>query len=81
MIFLATLKPGELFQNAISALVFGVIGIFLMVLGFKAFDWITPKLDVEKELAEKHNVAVAIMIGAVIVGVSYIVGKIISSPD
>jgi uncharacterized membrane protein YjfL (UPF0719 family) len=81
MIFLATLKPGELFQGAISALVFGVIGIALMVLGFKAFDWITPKLEVEKELSEKHNIAVAIVIGAVILGVSYIVGKIISSPD
>ena len=34
---------------------------------------ITPQLNVEKELAEKHNIAVAIVIAAVILGISIIV--------
>jgi len=53
--------------------IFGTVGILLMALGFKVFDWITPKIDVEKELAEKHNLAVAIVMAAVILGVAIVV--------
>jgi uncharacterized membrane protein YjfL (UPF0719 family) len=66
-------------SNVISAIVFGVIGILLMVLGYKAFDWITPRLDVEKELAEKQNIAVAIVIAAVLIGVSILLAHILSA--
>jgi uncharacterized membrane protein YjfL (UPF0719 family) len=65
--------------NILSAVVFGVVGIVLMVLGYKAFDWITPKLDVQKELAEHHNIAVAIVIAAVLIGVSLLVAHIVSA--
>ena len=63
----------------VSAIVFGLIGIGLMVVGFKAFDFITPQLNVEKELSEKHNIAVAIVIAAAILGISIIVAKIVSA--
>ena len=52
---------------------FGFLGILLCVLGFKVFDWLLPKIDVERELAEKHNIAVAIVMAAVILAVSAIV--------
>ena len=65
--------------NILSSIVFGVIGILLMVLGYKAFDWITPRLDVEKELSEKHNVAVAVVIAAVLIGVSIMIAHILSA--
>jgi len=69
--------------NIGNALGFGAIGIVLALLGFKIFDWITPKIDVEQELAEKQNVAVAIVCAAVILGVSYIVAQVVggSSPQ
>ncbi len=70
----------ELGMEVFSTLVFGIVSIVLMVLGFKAFDMITPQLNVEKELAEKHNVAVAIVIAAVILGISIIVAHIVSTP-
>lgn len=60
-------------SGLVNALLFGVIGIALAILGFKLFDWITPKLDVEKELAEKHNLAVAVVSGAVIIGICLII--------
>jgi putative membrane protein len=60
-----------------SAIVFGLIGIMLMMLGFKIFDWITPKIDVETELAEKHNIAVAIVVGAVFLGISIILACVL----
>lgn len=64
----------------LSTLIFGVIGILLTVLGFKLFDWILPKVNVEVELAERHNIAVAIVMAAVILGISIVVAATIHSP-
>lgn len=60
-------------QAILVTAAFGILGIFLCVLGFKAFDWITPTVNIERELTEKHNIAVAIVMAAVILGVSAIV--------
>ena len=60
-------------QAILITAAFGVLGIFLCVLGFKAFDWITPTVNIERELAERHNIAVAIVMAAVILGISAIV--------
>jgi uncharacterized membrane protein YjfL (UPF0719 family) len=60
-------------QAIVATLAFGILGILLCVLGFKVFDWVTPAIDVERELAEQHNIAVAIVMAAVILGVSGII--------
>jgi uncharacterized membrane protein YjfL (UPF0719 family) len=56
--------------------IYGVIGIVLTIAGYKIFDWITP-IDVEKELAERQNVAVAIVAAAVIIGIALVVAAAI----
>ena len=61
----------------LSAALFGVLGIALTMLGYKVFDWITPKIRVEEELAQKQNLAVAIVVAAVILGVCYIVAHVV----
>ena len=63
---------------ALAALCFGLIGLTLTMLGFKVFDWITPRIDVQKELAERNNLAVAIVVASVILGVSYVAAHAIS---
>lgn len=63
----------RLLQGFLGTLVFGASGIILLALGFKVFDWLTPKLDIEKELSEKHNVAVAIVCAALLLGLSYLI--------
>ncbi len=63
----------------LSTLIFGVIGILLTVLGFKLFDWMLPKVNIEVELAERHNIAVAIVMAAVILGISIVVAATIHS--
>jgi putative membrane protein len=63
----------DLAGGVISAVIYGLISIALVIFGFKVFDWITPKIDIQHELSEKHNVAVAIICAAVILGVSCIV--------
>ncbi len=57
----------------VSALIFGLLSIALAVLGFKVFDWITPRIDIQHELGEKHNVAVAIVVAAVVLGICHII--------
>jgi uncharacterized membrane protein YjfL (UPF0719 family) len=40
------------------------------------FDLITPRIDVQKELSEK-NVAVAVVIGALLLGIAYITAHVV----
>lgn len=63
----------DLAGGVISAVIYGLISIALVIFGFKVFDWITPKIDIQHELSEKHNVAVAVVCAAVIVGVAVII--------
>ena len=63
----------RLLRGVILSLTFGILGIILTVLGFKVFDWVTPRIDIQKELAEKNNVAVAIVVAAIILGICYVV--------
>jgi putative membrane protein len=63
----------SLWGGVVGTLVFGTIGIFLTLLGLKVFDWITPRLDIQKELVDKGNVSVAIVSGALIIGICHIV--------
>ena len=68
-------------RAVVETLIFSLLGIVLTVFGFKLFDWLTPKIDVEKELAEKQNIAVAIVIAAMIIGVSLIIAAVLGSPS
>ena len=72
--------PDQAFYHALlSATVFGLLGIVLMLLGFKAFDLMTPKIDVQRELAERNNMAVAVVVAAVLISISIIVGRVVSA--
>ncbi len=69
--------PPTFWPGVVATLVYGPIGIVLMLLGIKAFDWIMPKLDIQKELVEKTNIPVAIVCAALILGICYIVASIV----
>ena len=75
-----TWPPHTFLGEVIGTMIFGILGILLIVLGFKIFDWLCPKIDVEVELAEKHNIAVAIVIAAVIIGVSIVTAAVLTAP-
>jgi putative membrane protein len=59
-------------MSLLAAAAFGLLGIAMLVVGFKVFEWLTPKLRIEEELT-KGNVAVGIMVGALLIGISLIV--------
>lgn len=71
--------PDSFAMAIASTFAFGGVGIVLTALGFKVFDWITPRIDVEKELAEKHNIAVAIVVGAIVIGISIVIASIVGA--
>lgn len=51
---------------------FGLLGLLLMLAGFKSFEFITRRLDIEKQL-ELGNMAVGVVVAALLLGVSLIV--------
>ena len=73
--------PPESFEMVLAwflyTTAYGLLGIGLIVLGFKVFDWLTSKLNIQHELGEKHNLAVAILCAAIILGISLMVAAVI----
>jgi len=65
--------PNTFLGAVLSTVCFGLIGILLTVLGLKLFDWITPSINIEKELTERHNLAVAIVTAAMILGSAIVI--------
>ncbi|QEL15354.1 DUF350 domain-containing protein [Limnoglobus roseus] len=63
-------------SSLLAAAAFGLLGIVMLAIGFKVFELITPRVDLEKELAEK-NVAVGIVVGALLLGIAMIVTRAI----
>ncbi len=57
--------------------VFGLLGIVLIIIGFKIFDKIITKIDLEEEI-KKGNVAAAILSGAAIIAIGLIIAACIS---
>ncbi len=55
----------------VSSVVFGLIGIFLLIFGYKVFDWLTPALHFQEEL-KKGNIAVAIVVSVLLAAIAYI---------
>lgn len=83
MLFLATTgivpapwHPHTMVEALISATVFGLLGLVILLIGFKLFEWITPRLDIEKELGEK-NVAVAVVVAGFMLAIGFVIAKVI----
>lgn len=62
----------ELIRPLLTSLVFSVVGIVALLVAAKLFIRISP-FSLRKEIEEDQNVALAIIIGAVILGMSIIV--------
>ncbi len=44
----------------------------LLYLGYRLFDWLTP-MDMQKKIFEENNTAVAITVGAFIIGLAIVI--------
>jgi uncharacterized membrane protein YjfL (UPF0719 family) len=52
---------------------YAALGVVLMFISYRVFDWLTPEVHVPEEL-KKGNIAVSIFIAAIFVSIALIVG-------
>ena len=59
-------------SNVINALVFALLGIVILGFAFIVIDKLTP-YHLWKEIVQEHNQALAILVGALSLGISIII--------
>ena len=71
--------PVELFQMKyiVASLLYSGIGLIVLIVSFMALDLLTPKVSIWKELVEKQNVAVAIFLAGMTIGIASIIASAI----
>jgi putative membrane protein len=62
--------------SAVTSIVFAVIGLVVYIVGFVVLDKLTP-YALWKEICEKQNVALAILVGSGAIGLALIVAAAI----
>jgi len=63
-------------SNIVAALVFALIGIVVFVVSFLVMDKLTP-YHLWKEIVQEHNMALAILVGAMSIGICIIIAAAI----
>jgi putative membrane protein len=66
----------EMLRNLGAAAVYALLGIVLFVLAFVAIERLTPG-TLWRELIDEHNTALALVVGAMAIGVSIIIAAAI----
>jgi uncharacterized membrane protein YjfL (UPF0719 family) len=56
----------------ILSIIYAILGMVLLYIGYKVFDWVTPT-DMQKKIFEEGNTAVAITVGAFIIGLAIVI--------
>ncbi len=62
----------NLIPNLINAVVFALLGIIVFTVAFIVMDKLTP-YHLWKELVQEHNQALALLVGAMSIGISIII--------
>jgi len=70
--------PEYFFGDLAATAAFGILAILLIILGYVAFDKLTPRLDFN-DLINKGNMPIAIVVGSFILGLCYVVGRVVSA--
>ncbi len=68
---------GDEVRVFIVSIVYAVVGMLLLYVGYKVFDWLTPT-DMQKAIFVDGNSAVAIISGAFLLGLAVIIAAAIA---
>jgi uncharacterized membrane protein YjfL (UPF0719 family) len=60
----------------VQSFAFGLLGIVLLLIAFKSFEFMTPKVDLEAEMA-KGNTSVGIVCGSMLIALSFIIMRVV----
>lgn len=66
----------DLMQHLVAAIVYALLGIVIFVMAFIVVDRLTPG-SMWKEIIDEHNTALAVMMGAIAIGISIIIAAAI----
>lgn len=66
-----------LVRAAGASLVFGIIGIVLLIVGYFLFDFLARRIDIQEQL-NKGNTAVAIVVAALLFSIAYVAAHVVS---
>jgi len=66
--------------GVVDTVIYSLVGVILMGIGFLLITFFTP-FSIKKEIEDDQNIALGIIIGAVILGIAVIVGSVISAPS
>lgn len=64
--------------HMVASLVYSLIGVGIFALAFLVMERITP-FSIRKELAEDDNIAVGIVLGSIVIGLSIIIASAIGA--
>jgi len=70
--------PEYFLGDLVATVAFGIVAVLLVVMGYKFFDYMTPKLPFDESI-KNGNVAAAIMIGSFILGLCYVISRVIAA--
>jgi putative membrane protein len=70
--------PDYFCGDLVATIAFGIVAILLIILGYVAFDRLTPRLDFN-DLLSKGNVALGIVIGSFLLGLCYVIGRVVAA--
>ena len=68
--------PVKLWVHLLAAVVFSLVGVAVLAICFLLMNKLSP-FSIKKEIEEDHNVALAVIMGAVIIGMSIIIAAAI----
>lgn len=74
---LMVVKFDQLMEVLVTTIIFVVIGLIVFSIAFLIMNLVTP-FSIRKEIEEDHNTALAIVIGAMIIGIAMIVSAAIT---
>lgn len=70
--------PSEhLLRAAGGSLVFGIIGIALLIVGYFLFDLLSRRIDIQEQL-NKGNMAVAVVLAALLFSIAYVAAHVVA---
>jgi uncharacterized membrane protein YjfL (UPF0719 family) len=62
-------------HNVAGALIYSLIGLIIYIFGFIALNLLTPQVHIWREINEEKNVAIAIFLGCIALGIAIIIGS------
>ncbi len=60
-------------QYLINSLIYSILGVVVLTLAFLVLDKITPSVYLWKEICEKQNLAVAVVLASAFLGIAIII--------